>query len=306
MKRRSFLGLAASSALWPAFVQRAFAAEGPGIGVEHGVDDVGAAFRRAARRGKPLLILVIPADDSEKYTRGEVWGEVLNHGSDDALAAFALAEVVCATTAAMKRVVPAAPAGEPLFVLVETARIPAPAAGFTADLPAYDQIRRYDSSVPWEERLRREKETSLARIRALGALVGAAVFGSVGERLAGRVAQAEAALSAEDKRALAAILERVSPSPPPAAAPAPEDLALVDRAAALVAAAGPDGVALAARAARARIVDKPPRGAKWAHGGGCGVRVEGDDDNVGIACGMGHTPELAQRFLYFFTKGPYE
>src|SRR5688572_25747564 len=43
------------------------------------------AYLRAQRRGKPLLIFVIPEDDAAKYDRGHAFGELLNFGSADEL-----------------------------------------------------------------------------------------------------------------------------------------------------------------------------------------------------------------------------
>jgi hypothetical protein len=61
-------------------------------------------------------------------------------------------------------------------------------------------------------------------------------------------------------------------------------------------------VAQCAHEVRARLVRRPPPGSKWAVAGGCGVRVEGESERTGIACGMGHVPLLAQRFLYFMSR----
>jgi hypothetical protein len=67
----------------------------------------------------------------------------------------------------------------------------------------------------------------------------------------------------------------------------------------------PDGrVAQAAAEARARLVKQRVPGSFWAHSGGCGTRVEGDDDPVMVACGMGHTPARSSRFLYMYAETP--
>jgi hypothetical protein len=43
-------------------------------------------------------------------------------------------------------------------------------------------------------------------------------------------------------------------------------------------------------------------GSHWALSAGCGTRVEGHPDmGRGIMCGMGHVPQTASRFLYFYT-----
>ena len=53
---------------------------------------------------------------------------------------------------------------------------------------------------------------------------------------------------------------------------------------------------------RKRLKDRPPAGTRWANGSGCGVEIEGEQDNLAVDCGMGHVPHKSRRFLYFFTK----
>jgi hypothetical protein len=67
----------------------------------------------------------------------------------------------------------------------------------------------------------------------------------------------------------------------------------------------PDGrVAQAAAEVRARLVKNRVPGSYWARSGGCGTRVEGDDDPVMVACGMGRTPARSSRFLYMYAETP--
>ena len=61
-------------------------------------------------------------------------------------------------------------------------------------------------------------------------------------------------------------------------------------------------IARLAAAAREEIVAAPPAGAKWAQSAGCGTRIEGEEENVMVACGMAHVPALSQRFLHLFTN----
>ncbi|CAN0459672.1 unnamed protein product, partial [Ectocarpus fasciculatus] len=55
------------------------------------------AWRRAASAGRPLLAIIIPDDDSQRWFAADIWGEVITHGSEEAIAALAAAELVCAT-----------------------------------------------------------------------------------------------------------------------------------------------------------------------------------------------------------------
>ena len=246
MKRRHLLGAAAAglaASAWPAFIREAFGEgeacdeDGKPRGASAQVAGVAAAFRRAQQARRPLLVFVIPADDGQKYDRGRAFGELLNHGADKDIAPLSDAEVVCATMADLKKVVPAAGEGEPLMVLVQTDRVPAAGQPLHADLPAYPGAH----SMDWEEQRKAEEKVSAERIAALGALV---------------------------RKGL-----------------------------------GADTRKLAARAAgvRARVVKQAPSGAHWANASGCGTRIEGVSDNMVIGCGMGHVPEKAQRFLYFFS-----
>jgi hypothetical protein len=93
MKRRVFLG-AAALALLGLRLRRAFgdASVGPGSATRA----FSSALARAARASRPLLVIVIPTDDAQKWERGKAFGEFLNHGSPADLAPLARAEVVCA------------------------------------------------------------------------------------------------------------------------------------------------------------------------------------------------------------------
>ncbi|MDP2345085.1 MAG: hypothetical protein Q8O67_29340 [Deltaproteobacteria bacterium] len=290
-KRRHFLAAGAAAALLPAFLQRAFACPPPPMPIEPGcaplpagVDDVSAAFRKAVAIGKPLLVILIPDDPGEKYARGELWGELLNHGSTSSWAALACVEVVCATSAALHALVPGAVTGDALFVLVETDVMPAVATSATATIPSYGEGRRGGGDESWEEQQKNERKIGERRIAILGTLVEQTVFGTppgnvdVPSPLGRRVAQTNAALKA------AGNLEKFDP----------------DARASLLVQAGDLERAQAAAVARLKVARV--RGSKWATGGGCGVTVEGERDDVGIACGMGHTPALSRRFLYWFTK----
>src|SRR5690606_1498698 len=83
------------------------------------------SYRRARRTGKPLLVLIIPADDQKKWQRGALWGAFLNYGNNRQLAPLAQCEVVCATAAELHKLVPDAAQNEPLAVLVESNALPA-------------------------------------------------------------------------------------------------------------------------------------------------------------------------------------
>jgi hypothetical protein len=57
---------------------------------------------------------------------------------------------------------------------------------------------------------------------------------------------------------------------------------------------------------RARLTKKRVPGSHWADASGCGTHVEGDDNTLMPACGMGHVPSKSSRFLYLYTQTPGE
>jgi hypothetical protein len=108
MKRRTFfaaVGASAAVALWPRLIRRAFA--------DASFDAPGA---KSAQR--PRLVIVVPADDAQKYRRGEVWGEYLNHGEPAQLAPLGNVDVSCATMRELGALAQNVE-GEPLALLFE-------------------------------------------------------------------------------------------------------------------------------------------------------------------------------------------
>ena len=213
MNRRKFLGTAATAAViatWPGWLRRAFA-ETPALAKEAaGLAVLSEGYRHAQRAGKPLLVLVIPADDGQKYDRGRAFGEYLNHGSAEQLAPLALCEVACAEMAKLRRLAPAAGEGEPLMVLIETDQVPARVQRFDVALveeperdwrvvdeddPADPPKKNETEDERWQRRFtarqRREEAVIAKRIEQIAALVKDAVQPDVA-RLAERAAQARA------------------------------------------------------------------------------------------------------------------
>ena len=171
MKRRHFVGAASAvlgAALWPGMVRDAFGDEAcPGSPLAR-LAQIAASFRRARAAGKVLLVFVVPADNGARWGRGQVFGELLNHGSDRDLAPLAAAEVVCATMEDLRKLVPAAGAGEPLMVLVHPDKLPASARQLDIALAPEPPFEEEGS---WQEHERREDEASDRRIAAMGELL---------------------------------------------------------------------------------------------------------------------------------------
>src|SRR5262249_16912675 len=122
MKRRAFLASlgasTAAAALWPSLIRRAFAdasfdapgtrktAPGLSTSAKHNVDV----------SKKPQLVIVVPVDDGQKYRRGELGGEYLNHGTSSQIAPLDAVDVSCATMADLGTLAKDVK-GEPLAIL---------------------------------------------------------------------------------------------------------------------------------------------------------------------------------------------
>ncbi len=295
------LPAAALTATWPGFLRSAFAERSPddkhSEDALDGLAVVSDGFRRAARAGKPLLVLIIPQDDSAKWTRGRSFGAWLNHGTAEQLAPLALCEVACARMDDLRRLVPTVGLGDPLMVLVETDVVPATVTRLDARLPDASSPNRRTASVEdWREQQKEEERLIDRQIATLARLSRQAL--SEGEAtLARRAAQARGVLSAQVLNELSQLASGEAP------------IELVDRGAALVLAAplSPAQPRAArtnalADAARARLSKQRVPGSHWASSHGCGTRVEGHpDQGLGIMCGMGYVPAKSSRFLYFYT-----
>lgn len=255
MKRRAFLKSAAAAAMAvaPAMIRKAFgdgSCPTPATSGKGTADNLGAlseAFRRAQRNGKTLLVFVIPADDGIKYDRGSAFGAWLNHGTPQQIAPLARCEVVCATMADVKRLVPGAPGKEPLMVAVPPTGDDLMAIALDAELPVARGGK--GGRGDWNEMVKRDEEMVEKRIAVLAGLA----------------------------RNLW------------------KDPFNIDA----------NAVALA-KEVKAKYVEQRVPGSRWGHASGCGTTVEGEEDEMRVACGMGHVPAKASRFLYMYAKTPGE
>lgn len=288
---------------WPGFVRSAFA--GRSEGADHADDAlavVSDGFRRATRAGKPLLVFIIPQDDSAKWTRGHSFGAWLNHGSAEELWPLALCEVACARMDDLRRLVPTVGLGEPLMVLVETDTVPATVTRLDARLPEPGAERRATGVESWREQEQQEELLIDRQTATLSRLARKALVESE-TTLSRRAAQARAALPTPILNQLDQLSQQSQLTGSAASAE------LIDRGAAILMAAPlPQSgrqkarVAALAAAARARLIKQRVPGSHWAQSHGCGESIEGHEDaGFGIMCGMGHVPAKSSRFLYFYT-----
>lgn len=95
---------------------------------------VAEGFHRAAKRGVPLLVLVVPEDVGLRYSRGQALGEFLNFGLDDDVSRLHEVELVAATTEQLRVLVPDLPRTEPLMFLVDTSSVPSRTVALDAEL----------------------------------------------------------------------------------------------------------------------------------------------------------------------------
>ncbi|MCB9593294.1 MAG: hypothetical protein H6719_11235 [Sandaracinaceae bacterium] len=295
IERRTFLTSAAAAGAAtlsaPAWISRAFAQEGDN-GRDRAAElrDLSAAYRRAQQQGRPLLVLVVPEDGGARWERAHAFGELLNHGTDATLTNLAMAEVACSTMTSLRRLVPQAGDGEPWMVLVEPDQHPAVARRIAVELP--------ENPSQWTDREQPDYEQRVEsaidqRMAILSASLEEAIAGDA-EMIARRARVAEHALDAAlVQRVHAAIRRGTVPAELLEAAPAIVRAGARDRAPVL---------AQLAENARERLVRRPLPGSYWATSWGCGVTVEGRDDNVMVGCGMGHVPERSRRFLYWYTS----
>jgi hypothetical protein len=311
MRRRAFVvrtAAALAAGTWPGWLRRAFASDSdcpPGTAdlpsARRWLEIFSAAYRRAQAAGKPLLVLVVPDAEDERWTRGRAFGELLNHGGNEIMASLALAEVTCAPMSAVKAFLPSLRDGEPLMVLVETGAVPGRAALLDATLPQEEERWR-TGDVSYEERLARANAVVERRIAVVGKLLRDALAPDL-ETVERRARQQVAQLLPPQLLAVGPELAAANP-----------DAAKLDAWAAiayLAALEGPSAasgrlLAALAAGARRRLTGGRVPGSRWAQSSGCGTDIEWepgekDDSSVGIACGMGHVPEKSRRFLDFLT-----
>lgn len=310
MDRRSFLATATSAWVAPHWLAQAFGMA-DGTHQDRGGDDDRIAQLRRARqransRGKPLLLLVVPAQESERWPRGTFLGAFLNHATTDALCDLAMCEIACGTPDEAKVALGkiAIPDDAPILLVEpgeakdpEPPRTTAVAAGLHQDVA---EVARAEN-MSLDEWLAANEKRATERNAQVARSLHAAVAPDKGA-LAARADAARATLEPGERAALDELFAGT-------AVPAP---ALLVRAAAVVCMAaeaprrGGDRERLrtaVAAAASKTFLEQRVAGSKWARSTGCGSTIEGEKEReFMVACGMGHIPPLGERFLWFFTK----
>ena len=315
--RRTFLkhGMlgAAGIATLPAWIESAFGVQDPkkvdgAVGNESDdprVRAVRAAWRRAKAYGKPLIVLVIPDEDTDKYARGQALGAWLNHTTSTSLSDLALGEVACATpeellTALDMDLDRAAKLKGATFVMAEAGRsTEAPTLTSTAvEITEAPNMRGLES---YEKYLKNCAEWSERTKSALAAGLTALVVPSKGV-LVDRADAVRAQLDEVSREALEAWFKSSGPAPAAAAIHRAAAIVRMESEAPRTAGARKRLLEALHAAIQTVVIKQPVPGARWANGMGCGVTFEDGKNQMGIACGMGSVPAECERFLHFFVN----
>ncbi|MCP4808064.1 MAG: hypothetical protein GY913_31590 [Proteobacteria bacterium] len=159
MKRRDFLrntGLGLGLAALPALIRDGFAASA----ADPELLALSDTWRLAGERGKPVLVLVIPEDEGDRWARGRAFGAWLNNASATSLAQLALCEVICARPSQLATLLPDVPANA-VMVLADPKVFPAEPRIAAPHFPDAD---KHNS---WEEEGRVKYEAAIDRQIAL-------------------------------------------------------------------------------------------------------------------------------------------
>jgi len=168
MKRRSFLaalGASASAAMWPSLIRRAFAdASFDAPGTKKTAPGLSTSPKHIDPSQRPQLVIVVPVDDGQKWTRGGVWGEYLNHGTAAQIAPLSHVDVSCATMAELGALAKDVK-GEPLAILFER---DGSVRALDATVPEYTQ--RFDAEAWKKDDAISDKRISIVAKLVQGAL----------------------------------------------------------------------------------------------------------------------------------------
>lgn len=302
VQRREFLaGLSAGMGglALPTWLAEGAAAQDP-VGPRAGADR-GSLLRKAARRamgrGKPLLILVIPADKNLQYQRGKRLGALLNHGGRETLLDLALCELVCAPVALLPKHLGVTHKGaDPTLLLVEFGKGRPRLQPLVVPYLPLKFTGRPSSQKERAERQEKQIRLDLQRLHAALHKALAADPGAV----AHRADQVRGKLAADERELFESFVA--------GGGKLDEGQTLHFAALIRMAALGEKDPARRKRlldrlvaAARQQILKQAVPGSRWARSNGCGMSIEGEE-HVGALCGMGFVPPLARRFLHLYPE----
>lgn len=304
MERRDLLRsavLGTTMALLPPVLRRAFGASADVCNPDAAAPAY-EALDRAQRRGKPLLVFVVPDDAGDRDRHGELFGELIDLGPERSLAMLALAEVACASRAAIRCLVP------------ETSNVPGVAGAMmlVIDLaapatvtPLPVALRVLPTPTPTKPYSPRTEAAYYRRVvRAnVASLTVPLRRALAGTDLARRARINERSLHPDDRQRILTFASEPGATLPIGVADAGAPLLLASALATHRGDARRRAIARLAAVSRWRLQERPPPGARWSRLGGCGdYAVHGRDDEVAdIGCGLASVPIQSARFLKFFT-----
>lgn len=262
------------------------------------------AYARAKQLGKPLLLIVVPnysqdevgsewwlSQPDELWIRGEAWAQLVGLGSPEILADLALCEVACAQIPEAARALLddqllTFDGRQPLALLIE----PDDSSCVAIEVPLEEL------PLPsWGGEERKDyRDLALERVGRMSEAIHAALLPE-DRPLAGRAAAARAALGETGDVILSGVFGG-------------QLLALTERAPAVLREAAEDSphrdvvIEGMATATQTAWMARAPDGGEWGEHTGCGIQLPSRPEiGAGVSCGMGHLPEEARRFLYFYT-----
>jgi hypothetical protein len=238
----------------------------------------------AAKKGRAMLFLHVEDDAERSADLGRVVGSFLLQATDVEVAPLATVELSCATTAEILELAPDLVSWTGVRAVLVPLHSP-PVCILDGDPPP----------VVWTHWGQEEAGLHEASIRERNAWFAKALQRGLGDDAASLERHAD------DERAAVG-------AAPEGATPSEKYTDTWPNRARLRASREPERreawIAALAASARAKVKAVPPAGSVWATSGGCGVSYElpgGADPSAGIACGMGHVPEISRRFLHFYT-----
>jgi len=275
-----------------------------------------AAIATAKAHGQPLLVLVVPDDQSVVWDASHWFGAWLTHGDALARETFGLCTLACARVGEVEEM--AGVHGDAVakttktvtMLLVDSTRAgqnvdkPVKATRIEPELPIVPPPGR----KPGDEERPGDTEAMATRRKGLAAMTEALQAGLAkhGANLAELATASLATLDATQQQALALWVKNGTPTPPELLV---RGLAELRRRVADL----PEAVRTArhaelGKAIESVVVNQQIAGSRWQVPGGCvsqfEVPTEDEKKNLAmLACGMGMVSPLCERFLSFYSVG---
>jgi hypothetical protein len=261
------------------------------------------ALALARQHGRLLLVIVLPANEQERWRRARLFGVYVNRVTGEPAAELAMCDLWCATEPEWKRIAADVPLDRELLAGIvepENGTVHPIRSSLLRD-PRKDPMSCSDDD---DAELRTITDRSKAAVEQVGLLLHEAIAPDAAT-LASRVAAERTALAAQGN---AAILETLTERTVPTAVHARFAPAwLLQRARSVEAGKRESlhGLAVAELARRWQTI--PPPRTRWASSKGCGTQVQYQETDpeaqrvgLSVACGMAYVPEYSQRFLVFY------